>query len=79
MQSLWYLTLEELRILDTGLGWKCTDEREPVVTFAGREIKAAQWQRYVLFLPPHILQYEAVADSIILVYWMIGWMMVDVI
>jgi hypothetical protein len=44
------LLLEELRILDTGLGWKCTDEREPVVTFAGREIKAAQWQRYVLFL-----------------------------
>jgi hypothetical protein len=44
------LSLEELRILDTGLGWKCTDEREPVVTFAGREIKAAQWQRYVLFL-----------------------------
>ncbi|KAG7531317.1 hypothetical protein FFLO_04438 [Filobasidium floriforme] len=38
-------TSGQLRILDTGLGWKCTDEREPVVTFAGREIKAAQWQR----------------------------------
>ena len=35
----------ELRILETGLGWKCTDERVPVVTFPGREVKAAQWQR----------------------------------